>query len=164
MLEVVHAKIFTRESILKQVYVWRMQNHKILFTNGCFDLLHLGHVEYLSRAKDLGGKLIVGLNSDRSIKKIKGPGRPIMDEKSRAMVLASLLFVDALVFFDEETPYMLIRQLEPDILVKGKDYSPEEIVGHDIVKASGGRIVTIELTPGYSTTGIEKKILSSHKS
>jgi rfaE bifunctional protein nucleotidyltransferase chain/domain len=162
-LEFIHSKLFSREMILRQCFVWRLQSKKIIFTNGCFDILHLGHIEYLAKSKDLGGKLIVGLNSDASVRKIKGPGRPVLDERSRAMVLASLSFVDGIVFFDEETPYDLIRQIGPDILVKGKDYSPEEIVGHDIIKANGGKIVTIELTPGYSTTSVEKKILTVKK-
>ncbi len=163
-LDYLKSKIFTRETIVKQCHVWRFLNKKIIFTNGCFDILHLGHIEYLSKAKDLGGKLIIGMNSDASTGRLKGPARPLQDEYSRSMVLSALVFVDAVVSFDEDTPYELIRAIGPDILVKGKDYAPEEIAGHDIVTAGGGQVITIELTPGYSTTAIEKKILSSGKS
>lgn len=162
-IEAIASKLFTRESIQKQCSVWRFLEKKIIFTNGCFDIPHRGHVEYLTKAKDLGGKLIVGLNSDVSVRRIKGPGRHVMDEKSRAMLLASMAFVDGVVLFDEDTPYELIRLIRPDILVKGKDYSVEEIVGHDIVAANGGKVVTIELTPGYSTSAVIKKILHSKK-
>jgi D-glycero-beta-D-manno-heptose 1-phosphate adenylyltransferase len=159
-LEVIKSKIFLLDEAVKQCYRWRFVGRKIVFTNGCFDILHLGHVEYLAKAAEEGGILVVGLNTDASVRKIKGDHRPIMDERSRAMVLASLRMVDAVVMFDEETPYNLIRAIQPDILVKGKDYQPEEIVGYDIVSANGGKVVTIELTEGYSTTSIEKHILS----
>jgi rfaE bifunctional protein nucleotidyltransferase chain/domain len=138
--------------------IWKFQGKKIVFTNGCFDILHLGHIYYLSKAKDLGDLLIIGLNTDESVHRIKGGNRPIQDEISRAMVLASLGFVDFVVFFGEDTPYNLIKITQPDILVKGADYKPEDIVGYDIVKNKGGEIVTIEYLPGYSTTGIEAKI------
>lgn len=162
-LEVITSKVFTWENIRKQCAVWRLKDKKIVFTNGCFDLLHLGHIEYLAKAADLGGALIVGLNSDISVRKIKGFHRPINDEHSRTMVLASLTFVNAVVLFNEETPYELIKLVQPDILIKGKDYKIEEIAGHDIVLANGGKIITIELTQGYSTTRIEERILSLHK-
>jgi D-glycero-beta-D-manno-heptose 1-phosphate adenylyltransferase len=159
MLDLISQKFFTRESISKQCAVWRFKENKIVFTNGCFDILHLGHIEYLAKAADLGGVLLIGLNSDVSVKKIKGTHRPINDEHSRAMVLASLSFVDAIVLFDEETPYELIKLIQPDILVKGNDYKVEEIAGHDIVLAHGGEIITIELTEGYSTSKIEERII-----
>ena len=143
--------------------MWNFKNQKIVFTNGCFDILHLGHIEYLAKAADLGDVLVVGLNSDRSVNRIKGETRPINDEHSRSMVLASLEFVTAVVIFDEETPYELIKTIQPDILVKGKDWKVEEIAGFDIVLAKGGKVETIELTPGYSTTGIEQKILKLHQ-
>lgn len=139
--------------------IWKFHGKKIVFTNGCFDILHLGHIDYLSKARDLGDILVIGLNTDLSVKKIKGSTRPIQDEISRSMVLAALGFVDAVVFFGEETPYNLIKATQPDILVKGADYKPEDIVGYDIVKNKGGKIVTIEFLEGYSTTAIEKKIL-----
>lgn len=139
--------------------IWKFHGKKIVFTNGCFDILHLGHIDYLSKAKDLGDILVIGLNTDLSVSKIKGSTRPIQDEISRSMVLAALGFVDAVVFFGEETPYNLIKATQPDILVKGADYKPEDIVGYDIVKNKGGEIVTIAFLEGYSTTAIEKKIL-----
>jgi D-glycero-beta-D-manno-heptose 1-phosphate adenylyltransferase len=162
-LDLISSKIFSWENIRKQCAVWRLKDNKIVFTNGCFDLLHLGHIEYLAKAAELGGALVVGLNSDISVRKIKGCHRPINDEHSRAMVLASLFFVTAVVKFDEETPYELIKVVEPDILVKGKDYKVEEIAGYDIVQSRGGKIITIELTKGYSTTKIEERIISLHK-
>jgi rfaE bifunctional protein nucleotidyltransferase chain/domain len=133
--------------------VWRLKEKKVVFTNGCFDILHLGHVEYLAKARDLGGILIVGLNTDDSVRRLKGAHRPVNDEDARAMVLAALSFVDAIVLFDEDTPAELISQILPDLLVKGKDYDGKTIVGADVVKAHGGEVVTIELTKGYSTTG-----------
>ena len=143
----------------RMLTIWQFQGKKIGFTNGCFDILHLGHIDYLSKAKDLGDLLIIGLNTDSSVRALKGKGRPIQVEVSRSMVLASLGFVDAVVFFGEETPYNLIKTTQPDILVKGADYKPEEIVGYDIVKNKGGKVVTIEFLEGYSTTAIELKIL-----
>jgi rfaE bifunctional protein nucleotidyltransferase chain/domain len=160
-LDIIASKIYSWDQIIKQCAVWRFKEKKIVFTNGCFDILHLGHIEYLAKSLDFGNVLIVGLNSDASIKKIKGPNRPINNEHARAMFLASLSFVHAITLFDQETPYDLIKHIRPDILVKGKDYSVDQIVGNDIVSADGGEIKTIELTPGYSTTGIIKKIRDS---
>ncbi len=137
--------------------VWHLKDKKIVFTNGCFDILHLGHIEYLAKARDMGGILIVGLNTDDSVRRLKGANRPVNDEDARAMVLAALSFVDAIVLFDEDTPEELISQIMPDLLVKGKDYDGKTIVGADIVKANGGEVVTIELTKGYSTTGTIQK-------
>jgi D-glycero-beta-D-manno-heptose 1-phosphate adenylyltransferase len=162
-LDFILSNIFSWDNIRKQCAVWRLKDKKIVFTNGCFDLLHLGHIEYLAKAADLGGALIVGLNSDISVRKIKGHRRPINDENSRAMVLASLSFVNAVVLFNEETPYELIKVVQPDILIKGKDYKVKEIVGYDIVLAKGGEIITIDLTEGYSTTKIEERIIRLHK-
>ncbi|AKD05564.1 hypothetical protein PKOR_06680 [Pontibacter korlensis] len=130
----------------------------MIFTNGCFDLLHLGHVDYLEKARQLGDKLVLGLNTDASISRIKGPTRPLQDEMSRARVMASLLFIDAVVFFDEDTPLELIEAVQPDILVKGDDYAVEQIVGHEVVQARGGSVQTVPLVKGYSTTNIVKKI------
>lgn len=140
-------------AILRQHPEW-----KAVFTNGCFDLVHQGHIDYLSKARDLGDVLVVGLNTDASVRRLKGPHRPINDEYSRALLLASMLFVDYVVLFGEDTPYELIKTLQPDILVKGSDYCPEDIVGYDIVMAKGGRVETIDFLPGYSTTAIECKI------
>ncbi|HPE43556.1 MAG TPA: D-glycero-beta-D-manno-heptose 1-phosphate adenylyltransferase, partial [Bacteroidales bacterium] len=139
--------------------LWRFQDKKIVFTNGCFDILHRGHIEYLSKAADLGDVLIVGLNTDSSVSRIKGPKRPVVDEQSRALLLAALNFTTAIVLFDESTPYELIKHVQPDILVKGKDYKAEEVVGYDIVTAKGGKVETIELVEGFSTTGILQKLI-----
>ncbi len=158
-LEIIKNKILSGEKLERTLALWRFQQKKIVFTNGCFDLLHLGHVDYLSKAKDEGNVLVVGVNTDRSVKLLeKGQNRPITDEVSRSVLVAALHFVDAVVLFDEETPYRLIEKVQPDVLVKGSDYKPEEIVGYDIVKTKGGKVVTVDLLPGYSTTAIEKKI------
>ena len=151
-------KIFTPETLQPELQKWRKKGLKIVFTNGCFDLVHLGHVDYLEKARNLGDKLVLGLNTDASIKGLKGEERPLQDEMSRARIMASLLFVDAVVLFNEPTPYNLIDLVQPDILVKGDDYSPENIVGADIVKAKGGDIKTIPFVKGYSTSNIVAKI------
>ncbi len=135
-----------------------LKDKKIVFTNGCFDLLHRGHVEYLAKASDLGDILVIGLNTDASIRRIKGKNRPITDESSRSLLLAALSFVDFIILFDENTPYSLIQHIQPDILIKGSDYTENTIIGADIVKAKGGKIITIDLVPDYSTSAIEKKI------
>ncbi len=137
---------------------WRFHNEKIVFTNGCFDVLHYGHIEYLAKAASIGSKLILGVNTDASVKKLKGEKRPINFEKARALTLAALVFVDKVVFFEEDTPLELIRQVQPDVLVKGGDYRPEEIVGYEVVKAKGGEILTLDFVKGYSTTEILEKI------
>lgn len=151
-------KIFSLPELLKTVADWRSQGDKIVFTNGCFDLLHLGHVDYLEKARQLGNKLVLGLNTDASISRIKGPARPLQDEMSRARIMASLLFVDAVVLFDQNTPLELIEAVQPEILVKGDDYTIENIVGHEVVIAKGGSVATVPLVKGYSTTNIVKKI------
>jgi rfaE bifunctional protein nucleotidyltransferase chain/domain len=153
-LEVTRNKILDRAVLRNRVAMWKFQNQKIVFTNGCFDILHRGHIEYLSQTRDKGAILIIGLNTDASVKRLKGEGRPVQDEMTRALVLASLRIVDAVVLFDEDTPYELIKSIEPDVLAKGGDYTPETIVGADVVKASGGEVVVIPLVEGYSTTGI----------
>ena len=130
----------------------------LVFTNGCFDILHRGHVEYLSLARRLGDALVVGLNTDRSVRANKGPGRPINAEEDRAVVLAALEAVDAVVLFDDDTPLHLIQALQPDVLVKGGDYRPDEIVGGDVVVARGGRVVVAPLLPGRSTTEIVNRM------
>ena len=157
--EIIQSKIFNLQSLQKQLHLWRFQSKKIVFTNGCFDILHYGHINYLSKAADSGTVLIVGVNSDSSVKKLnKGNTRPLQDEKSRATILASLSFVSAAIIFEEETPYDLIKLIQPDVLVKGGDWKPENIVGYDIVKAKGGEIISIEFVEGFSTTNIENKI------
>lgn len=159
-LDIIEEKIFNQEVLKARLNVWRLLEKKIVFTNGCFDLVHLGHVDYLAKAADLGDKLIIGLNSDKSTSRIKGPNRPITDERSRAFILASMSFVDAVVLFDEETPINLISLVKPDILVKGADYKIDQIVGSDIVIQNGGSVKTLAYLPGYSTTLIEEKIRS----
>ena len=156
--EIIRKKIYDRDRLERQLAIWRFKDRKIVFTNGCFDLLHLGHIDYLSKAKNHGDVLIVGVNTDDSVRRLKGAARPVTDETGRSMIIASLQFVTAVVLFDEDTPYELIKQVQPDVLVKGSDYKPEDIVGYDIVKAKGGEIVTIDFLEGYSTTGIIKKI------
>lgn len=151
----INNKIYTLEALQKQVAMWRLKSEKIVFTNGCFDILHLGHVEYLAKAADAGSKLIVAVNSDDSVKRLgKSDTRPLQDENARAHIIASLHLVDAVIVFNEDTPYELIKALQPDVLVKGADYKKEEVAGHDLVE----EVKLIELTPGYSTTAIEKKI------
>lgn len=158
--ENIRKKIKTREEIQFVVQRAHFFGKKIVFTNGVFDLMHLGHVDYLTKAKDCGDILIVGMNSDASVKMLnKGDSRPLQDQNSRSMVLASLSFVNFVVIFDEETPYDLIKAVQPDVLVKGADYKVEQIAGHDIVLGRGGEVKLIELVSGYSTTAIEKKIL-----
>jgi rfaE bifunctional protein nucleotidyltransferase chain/domain len=141
-----------------QVKNWQAAGQKVVFTNGCFDLLHLGHVDYLENARNLGDHLVIGLNSDSSVSRFKGPERPLQDHNSRARVLAALQFVDLVVLFNEDTPFELISQLQPNVLVKGSDYLAENIVGADVVKKNGGVVKTIDFVPGYSTTRIVEKI------
>jgi len=134
------------------------EGREVVFTNGVFDLLHPGHVRYLTEARRLGAALIVGLNSDRSVRAIKGPSRPVTPEAERAEIVAALASVDAAVIFDEETPHVLISRLQPDVLVKGADWPTDQIVGRDVVEARRGRVVRIPLAPGYSTTAILARI------
>ena len=136
----------------------RDNGERIVFTNGVFDLLHAGHVRYLRQARALGDALIVGLNSDRSVRATKGPGRPLTPEAERAEILEALTFVDAVVIFDEETPLDLITALQPDVLVKGADWAEDAVVGRDIIEQRGGRVVRVPLEPGRSTTAIIRKI------
>ena len=153
-LQLIKNKIFHLSTLTSQLSTWRAQGLKIVFTNGCFDLLHRGHVEYLAKASDKGDVLVVGLNTNASVRRLKGEGRPINDEMARATVLASLSCVDAVVLFDDDTPYELIKAVRPDVLVKGADYQPKDIVGYDIVIAYGGKVETVDLVEGYSTTGM----------
>jgi rfaE bifunctional protein nucleotidyltransferase chain/domain len=132
----------------------------LCFTNGCFDLIHPGHVQYLEDARALGDSLVVGLNSDASVRRLKGPSRPLQDEEARARILLGLRSVDAVIRFGEDTPFDLISALQPDILIKGGDYTPETVVGRDVVEARGGRLVLIPFLPGHSTTAIVNRILS----
>ena len=160
-LDKIQQKIQTPESLEVLLKAWAKQKKKIVFTNGCFDILHRGHIDYLSKAADLGDVLFIGVNTDASVRKLKGNNRPLQDEYSRLLILGALDFVDGLILFDEQTPYELIKLVQPHVLVKGADYKPEDIVGYDIVKARGGEIKTIDFLSGYSTSEIEQKIKES---
>ena len=151
-------KICDLESLKTTVANWQNAGKKVVFTNGVFDLLHIGHITYMAKAAELGDKLIIGLNADSSVKRIKGEGRPVNDQNNRAALLAALFFVDALIVFDEDTPLNLITALMPDILVKGADYSIENIVGAKEVIANGGEVKTINFVEGYSSTSIIERI------
>ena len=151
-------KITDISSLKRKLAAWRFQDKKIVFTNGVFDLLHTGHITYLTKAAELGEKLIIGLNADASVKRLKGSDRPVNNENSRALLLAALFFVDAIVLFDDDTPLDLITQLMPDILVKGADYTIDNIVGAKEVIANGGEVKTIDFVDGFSSTSIIQKI------
>ncbi|MDR2219170.1 MAG: bifunctional D-glycero-beta-D-manno-heptose-7-phosphate kinase/D-glycero-beta-D-manno-heptose 1-phosphate adenylyltransferase HldE [Methylobacillus sp.] len=151
-------KVCVLDALLERVAAWRVSGDKIVFTNGCFDLLHAGHVTYLEGARKLGDRLIVGLNTDRSVSALKGPNRPVIHEADRARVMAALESVDAVVLFDEDTPLELIRAIRPDVLAKGSDYSEDQVVGGSDVKSWGGRIALVELVPGRSTSNIIGKL------
>jgi rfaE bifunctional protein nucleotidyltransferase chain/domain len=157
-MEKTAGKITSLADCLETVARWKKAGDRIVFTNGCFDIIHLGHVDYLERARDLGTRLIVGLNTDRSVSAFKGPGRPLQNQDSRARVMASFQFVDLVVLFDEETPIKLISAIIPDVLVKGSDYLAENIVGADVVKKAGGNVVTLDFVKGYSTSAVVEKI------
>jgi rfaE bifunctional protein nucleotidyltransferase chain/domain len=158
-LESVKLKIIDWLNLERACYRTRFLNQKIVFTNGCFDVLHRGHIEYLNKAADMGDILIVGLNSDESVRRLKGEGRPVQDQESRALILASLSCVNYVVIFEEDTPLKLIELVQPDILVKGGDYTEvEKIVGYDVVKRRGGEVVTVPFVEGYSTTQLLQKI------
>ena len=152
------SKISDLGSLKTTVTNWQIEGKKVVFTNGVFDLLHIGHITYLAKAAELGDKLIIGLNADTSVKRIKGETRPINDQNNRAALLASLFFVDAVIVFEEDTPLNLITELMPDILVKGADYAVENIVGAKEVIANGGEVKTIDFIDGYSSTRIIEKI------
>lgn len=150
-------KILNLELLLRRRKRWAFQGVKVVFTNGVFDLLHLGHIDYLERARALGDVLVVGLNTDDSVRRLK-PGRPVQDQHARARCLAALTNLDAVVLFEEDTPAELIEALRPDVLVKGADYSVDQIVGADFVRSYGGQVLPLELVEGYSTTQIIEKI------
>ncbi|MGB0165669.1 MAG: D-glycero-beta-D-manno-heptose 1-phosphate adenylyltransferase [Luteibaculum sp.] len=160
-------KLISKEDLIEQVMRWQGRGERVVFTNGCFDILHPGHVAYLNEAKELGDRLVLALNTDRSVKKLnKGPERPLNDELSRAYVLAGLEAIDALCLFDEDTPIDLICALKPDVLVKGGDYNPQEanpqskayIVGSTEVRNWGGQVLCLDFVEGYSTTRLVEKI------
>lgn len=157
-LQIVKGKILKQEDFESVRNRWELKSEKVVFTNGCFDILHQGHVDYLSKAADLGTKLVVGVNTDDSVKRLgKDKNRPIQDEQSRAILIAALHFVDAVIIFDEDTPLELIRIVKPDVLVKGSDYEIHEIVGNELVKERGGEVLTIQFLEGFSTTKIIDK-------
>jgi rfaE bifunctional protein nucleotidyltransferase chain/domain len=160
---VISGKIQSIEVLAKTVAGWRRNGEKIVFTNGCFDILHYGHLHYLAAARDLGDRLIVALNSDDSVRRLKGPSRPIHDAATRTHQLAALSMVDAVVTFEDDTPLALIQAIQPDVLVKGGDWKPEQIVGSDFVFAGGGLVMSLPFVEGYSTTAIEKKIRAQGK-
>lgn len=166
-LQYLESKIVSPEEATRLIAMWHMRGEKVVFTNGCFDVLHKGHVTYLAKAADLGDHLIVAINTDNSVKgQGKGDDRPINDEDARAQIIAALGFVDLVVSFDEQTPLNLLKQLLPDVLVKGADYDPKEkdptsskyIVGSEVIQKNGGEVVAIQLLHGYSTTAILNKI------
>lgn len=160
MLNQIASKIQSWEAIQHTAAKWQAEGKKIVFTNGCFDILHYGHIHYLAEARSLGNKLVIGLNSAASVSRLKGEHRPINDEKTRTFLLASLEFVDALVSFEQDTPLELIKIVGPDVLVKGGDWQPHQIVGSDFVLARGGEVKSLPFIEGYSTTAIETKIRS----
>ena len=160
-LKKIKNKIISLEDAKIKVNRWKNSGEKIVFTNGCFDIIHRGHIEVLARTADLGDKLIVGLNSDSSIEKIKGENRPIVNEQSRAILLSALNFVDAIIIFPEENPLNLISNLMPDVLAKGGDYEISTIVGHEMIQENGGEVILIPFVDGFSSSNIITKIKNS---
>jgi D-glycero-beta-D-manno-heptose 1-phosphate adenylyltransferase len=158
MIKNLDAKIFDLTSLVIKLNSWKDLGMQIVFTNGCFDILHYGHLKYLSDAKALGDKLVVGVNSGASVRRLKGNHRPIQDEITRKYQLAALEFVDAVIFFEEDTPLALISATIPDILVKGGDWNIDQIIGADIVLEHGGQVLNLPYIDGFSTTAIESKI------
>lgn len=155
--EVIHKKIVTLPTLKQMLAVWRFKSKNIVFTNGCFDLIHAGHIQLLNDAGSFGDVLIVGLNTDSSVSRIK-PHRPVQDEQSRALIMASFEMVDAVILFDEDTPYELIKTVRPDVLVKGGDYKPDEVVGKDIMEQNNGRVELVKFVAGFSTSNIIARI------
>lgn len=153
----IQEKIISSDELLQRIAQWRVLGKKVAFTNGCFDILHLGHIASLSEAAQQGDYLVIGLNSDTSVKHLKGPERPINSQDSRALVLAALTMVDAVVIFEEDTPLELISKILPDVLVKGGDYTVEQIAGAKEVIANGGKVVINPIVEGFSTTNIVEK-------
>ena len=154
----IKSKIYSLTDLVERLKTWRKSGEKIVFTNGCFDLVHRGHVEMLANTADLGDRLVIGLNTDISIKNLKGEHRPVVDEYSRSILLASLQFTDAIVLFSENTPQKIIETIIPDVLAKGGDYNLEEIAGYDVVTQNGGDVIRVPFIDGYSTSNIIHKI------
>ena len=157
-LKILNSKILDKERLLVKLTDWKRDNKKIVFTNGCFDLIHLGHIEVIARSADQGDVLIIGVNTDNSIKRLKGTSRPIVKEISRARQLAAIEFVDAVILFDEDTPIDLIKMINPNVITKGGAYNTDQVIGNDIVTQNNGEVVIIPLTQGYSTSSILEKI------
>lgn len=164
-------KTYSLENLSKQVANWKSNGQAVVFTNGVFDLLHTGHIDYLARAADLGQRLVIGVNSDDSVKRLhKGPARPIKDEQTRSLILRALEFVDATIIFDDDTPLNLINTIQPSVLVKGGDYDPNEtneslktyMVGSKEVRSWGGKVHALSFVPGHSTTRLEEKIIEAN--
>jgi len=151
-------KILRIEEAKTLIEDWQRAGQKVVFTNGCFDIVHLGHIDYLEKAHALGNRLVLGLNTDASVSRLKGPLRPVVNEYARARLMAALSFIDAVILFDEPTPSDLIESLKPDILVKGDDYTVETIAGADFVLSNGGEVKTVALVEGYSTSALIEKI------
>lgn len=158
----IQQKIKNTTEAVQIISQWKRNQEAVVFTNGCFDLIHTGHLRYLAEASDLGHRFVIAVNSDASVSRIKGKGRPIKDEQTRMLLLAALSFVDLVVLFDEDTPAEIIAALKPDILVKGGDYEEENIVGADMVKQNGGKVVVIPFVEGYSTSNYEQKIIDNY--
>jgi rfaE bifunctional protein nucleotidyltransferase chain/domain len=157
--QIVNDKIFSSsDDLAKQVTKWNIFNEKVVFTNGCFDILHMGHIDYLCKAADLGDRLIIAVNTDASVSKLKGPSRPVIHEDTRLIKLAALAFVDAVILFDEETPLELITKVKPQVLAKGGDYKVETIVGADEVLKRNGLVEVIPFLAGHSSTAIIDRI------
>jgi rfaE bifunctional protein nucleotidyltransferase chain/domain len=152
------SEVLTLEDALRRRAAARVLRQTYVFTNGCFDVIHPGHVALLRQARSLGHYLLVGINSDRSVRTLKGAGRPLQDEEARSVVLAALQDVDGVVVFDEDTPLELIRAVEPDVLVKGGDYTPDQVVGREEVERRGGRVVIVPLVPGHSSSAVVRKM------
>lgn len=151
-------KILSQPELKAQIQEWQSQGLRVVFSNGCFDIVHLGHIDYLEKARTMGDKLVIGLNSDASVKTLKGDSRPVNDSHARSRMLAAFEFVDGVTIFEEDTPKELITYLLPNILVKGSDYSIDNIVGADTVMAHGGEVKTIDLVEGFSTSKLIEKI------
>lgn len=158
--ETIESKVFLQDSLVKKIAQWKSENKKIVFTNGCFDILHPGHIYSLLQAAKEGDCLVVGINADRSVKKLKGNDRPINHENSRALIIAALVMVDAVCIFSEETPLELIKSILPDVLVKGGDYTIDQIAGAKEVIAAGGKVALNPILEGYSTSSIIRKMTS----
>jgi rfaE bifunctional protein nucleotidyltransferase chain/domain len=156
--DILKSKLYTLDQLAAKRKEWKAEGQTVVFTNGVFDLMHVGHLSYLAAAADLGHKLIIGLNSDASTKRLKGPTRPVNNEYSRSVMLAAIFFIDAVVLFEEDTPIVPITTLLPDILVKGGDYTIDQIVGAPEVLANGGQVKVIDFVDGYSSTGIINRI------